>query len=209
MAKMSSRSPYESPNTTTSDVRSDGSITPKARTRVPSGSDVPITASRVKHIVAESKFHDKTLCQLLDAVRLNLIGTEAKKALLLAAKARVNELAELRNQGEVLDSDTFASIADFGSIRTQLLCQQPERSSRSLTSNAREVETPTGNLQRQERLRFASSDFETRVIDLHSAAPGSDPLGDRGDKSDSVTRRANERIRSFSDSLLMKSVYVR
>ena len=102
IAKMSSRSAYDSP--TTSDVRSEGSITPKASSRAPSGRADPLSARKVRQMVAESKFHDGTLCQLLDAARLNLIGTEAKKALNLAAKARVNELGQLQNQGEVLDS---------------------------------------------------------------------------------------------------------
>lgn len=60
------------------------------------------TPSKVKRLVAESKFHDETLCQLLDAARLNLIGDEAKKALTRAARARVIELKDLRAQGEMV-----------------------------------------------------------------------------------------------------------
>jgi hypothetical protein len=64
----------------------------------------------VKKIVAESKFHDDTLCQLLDAARLNLIGGEAKKALNRAARARVVELKDIRAQsiaGDVPDSTSL------------------------------------------------------------------------------------------------------
>ena len=61
----------------------------------------PTTASNVKAIVADSKFHDETLCQLLDAARLNLVGDEAKKALRKAAKARVRQLNDFREEGEV------------------------------------------------------------------------------------------------------------
>ena len=64
-------------------------------------SSISTTPSNVKHIVAESKFHDETLCQLLDAARLNLIGEEAKKALNRAARARVIELRDMRANGEV------------------------------------------------------------------------------------------------------------
>jgi hypothetical protein len=59
------------------------------------------TPSNVKHIVSESKFHDETLCQLLDAARLNLIGPDAKRALQRAARARVIELRDMRANGEV------------------------------------------------------------------------------------------------------------
>ena len=62
----------------------------------------PTTASNVKQLVAESKFHDETLCQLLDAARLNLIGDEAKKALNRAARARVIELKDMRMKGDML-----------------------------------------------------------------------------------------------------------
>lgn len=57
--------------------------------------------SNVKQLVEHSKFHDEILCQLLDAARLNLIGSEAKKALQRAARARVIELRDMRNRGEV------------------------------------------------------------------------------------------------------------
>ena len=58
----------------------------------------PTTVSNVKKIVADSRFHDETLCQLLDAARLNLIGGEAKKALNRAARARVVELKDIKAQ---------------------------------------------------------------------------------------------------------------
>lgn len=61
----------------------------------------PTTTSNVKHLVANSKFHDETLCQLLDAARLNLIGGEAKKALNRAARARVTELKDMKARGEI------------------------------------------------------------------------------------------------------------
>jgi hypothetical protein len=60
----------------------------------------PTTASNVKKLVAESKYHDETLCQLLDAAQLNLIGKEAKRALNRAARTRITELKELRAHGE-------------------------------------------------------------------------------------------------------------
>lgn len=65
------------------------------------GSVAPTTMSNVKRIVDASRYHDETLCQLLDAARLNLIGEEAKKALQRAARARVIELRELRAAGEL------------------------------------------------------------------------------------------------------------
>nr|ODO03713.1 hypothetical protein L204_00049 [Cryptococcus depauperatus CBS 7855] len=64
-------------------------------------SAAPTTMSHVKRLVDASRYHDETLCQLLDAARLNLIGEEAKKALQRAARARVIELKELREAGEV------------------------------------------------------------------------------------------------------------
>ncbi|OCF35676.1 hypothetical protein I316_02731 [Kwoniella heveanensis BCC8398] len=74
----------------------DGSIVPSNH-----GSVAPTTISNVKKLVAESRFHDETLCQLLDAARLNLIGDEAKKALQRAARARVIELRDSRERGEI------------------------------------------------------------------------------------------------------------
>jgi hypothetical protein len=70
----------------------------KSPTSVVSMSTSP---SNVKELVENSKFHDEILCQLLDAARLNLIGSEAKKALQRAARARVIELRDMRKKGEV------------------------------------------------------------------------------------------------------------
>ena len=67
----------------------------------------PTTATHVKRLVNDSKFHDEVLCQLLDAARLNLIGSEAKKALNRAAKARVAELRDLRGKGLLEDADVL------------------------------------------------------------------------------------------------------
>lgn len=61
----------------------------------------PTTTSNVKQLVADSRFHDDTLCQLLDAARLNLIGGEAKKALNRAARTRVSELKDMKARGEI------------------------------------------------------------------------------------------------------------
>lgn len=47
----------------------------------------------IARLVDDSTFHDDTLCQLLDAARLNLIGEQAKKALMRAARTRVDELS--------------------------------------------------------------------------------------------------------------------
>ncbi|WVW79485.1 hypothetical protein I302_101454 [Kwoniella bestiolae CBS 10118] len=74
----------------------EGSVVPSHH-----GSVAPTTISNVKKLVAESRFHDETLCQLLDAARLNLIGDAAKKALQRAARARVIELRDLRERGEI------------------------------------------------------------------------------------------------------------
>lgn len=63
-----------------------------------SGISASTTPSRVKNLVADSKFHDDVLCQLLDAARLNLIGEEAKKALNRAARARVIELRDMKEK---------------------------------------------------------------------------------------------------------------
>lgn len=49
--------------------------------------------TNIAKLVDDSTFHDDTLCQLLDAARLNLIGDQAKKALMRAARTRVDELS--------------------------------------------------------------------------------------------------------------------
>lgn len=61
----------------------------------------PTTTTHVHNMVEQSSFHDETLCQLLDAARLNLIGDQAKKALMRAARARVIELKDIKEHGEV------------------------------------------------------------------------------------------------------------
>ncbi|CAK9781703.1 hypothetical protein CC85DRAFT_324771 [Cutaneotrichosporon oleaginosum] len=48
--------------------------------------------TKIAKLVDDSTFHDDTLCQLLDASRLNLIGDQAKKTLMRAARKRVEEL---------------------------------------------------------------------------------------------------------------------
>lgn len=63
--------------------------------------DATIGTSMVGHLVQASSFHDETLCQLLDAARLNLIGEEAKRALMRAARARVIELKDERARAQV------------------------------------------------------------------------------------------------------------
>ncbi|ODO06026.1 hypothetical protein L198_01254 [Cryptococcus wingfieldii CBS 7118] len=70
------------------------------------------TLSNVKRLIDSSRYHDETLCQLLDAARLNLIGGEAKKALQRAARARVVELKELRERGE--EEDRGGETPGFG-----------------------------------------------------------------------------------------------
>jgi len=87
--------------TVASEDGSERTSTPKPPSREPSASVAPTTTSNVRQVVADSKFHDETLCQLLDAARLNLIGIEAKRALNRAARARVVELRDLRAQGMV------------------------------------------------------------------------------------------------------------
>jgi len=59
----------------------------------------------VPQMVQRSTFHDETLCQLLDASRLNLLGEEAKKALMRAARARVVELKDIREKTKELEKE--------------------------------------------------------------------------------------------------------
>ncbi|KAL7421133.1 hypothetical protein Q5752_004018 [Cryptotrichosporon argae] len=97
------RTHYSKAQSVTSDRRtrasSDRTATPQPLLAGPP-SVAPTTATNVNKIVADSSFHDETLCQLLDAARLNLIGDAAKKALMRAARARVVELKDLKDQGE-------------------------------------------------------------------------------------------------------------
>ena len=90
----------------TSNMPTQGTMTPVPPEETPlispsAASVTPTTHSHVKRLVEDSKYHDETLCQLLDAARLNLIGEEAKRALNRAAKARVADLRDLRDRGEV------------------------------------------------------------------------------------------------------------
>ncbi|BEJ00467.1 hypothetical protein CcaverHIS631_0503240 [Cutaneotrichosporon cavernicola] len=55
--------------------------------------------TNIAKLVDDSTFHDDTLCQLLDAARLNLIGDQAKKALMHAARTRVDELSRQLLEG--------------------------------------------------------------------------------------------------------------
>jgi hypothetical protein len=59
-------------------------------------------------MVHRSSFHDETLCQLLDASRLNLLGDEAKKALMRAARARVVELKDIREKTKEMEKGVAA-----------------------------------------------------------------------------------------------------
>lgn len=74
---------------------------PHQHTDSTAASIAPTSASNVKKIVKDSSFHDETLCELLEAARLNLIGPEAKKALQRAARARVIELKDMRKHDQV------------------------------------------------------------------------------------------------------------
>ncbi|WVR08956.1 hypothetical protein IAU60_006015 [Kwoniella sp. DSM 27419] len=71
------------------------------------------SVSNVNQLVADSKFHDETLCQLLDGARLNLIGDQAKKALQRAARARIIELRDLRQQQEIRPHSTTDDPPDW------------------------------------------------------------------------------------------------
>ncbi|GMK55854.1 hypothetical protein CspeluHIS016_0209100 [Cutaneotrichosporon spelunceum] len=62
--------------------------------------------TNIARLVDESPFHDDTLCQLLDAARLNLIGDQAKKVLMRAARTRVDELSRELLEAASRDSNT-------------------------------------------------------------------------------------------------------
>ncbi|WVQ73587.1 hypothetical protein IAR50_003166 [Cryptococcus sp. DSM 104548] len=80
-------------------------------------SSVPSTTlSNVRRLINSTRYHDETLCQLLDAARLNLIGGEAKKALQRAARARVVELKDLRERGE--EEEWKGEVPGFGHSNT-------------------------------------------------------------------------------------------
>jgi hypothetical protein len=52
-------------------------------------------------MASESKFHDEALCQLLHAAQDDRIGEAARQAVRSAAKARVVQLAKMKERGEV------------------------------------------------------------------------------------------------------------
>ena len=83
------------------------------RTYRPPPSVAPTTASNIKRLVSNSGVHDEQLCQLLDAAKLNLIGSEAKKALQRAARARVIELRDARETQAVSISCHIAEPATW------------------------------------------------------------------------------------------------
>lgn len=67
----------------------------------PSSSDATTDFKQMQGLVDRSCFHDEVLCQLLDGIHNRLIGEEAQKALIRAAKARVIELKARQARGEV------------------------------------------------------------------------------------------------------------
>ncbi|WRT69187.1 uncharacterized protein IL334_006171 [Kwoniella shivajii] len=108
----------------------------------------PTTVSNVKQLVAESRFHDETLCQLLDAARLNLIGDEAKKALQRAARARVIELRDLRERGEIEEGLVNITIneepkSNQSTPRKDKRAKSKERSRKKSSSEKTETVVPT------------------------------------------------------------------
>lgn len=103
------------------------SVTALSEARTVPRSHVSTTASNVKRLASDSKFHDETLCQLLEAARLNLIGGEAKRALNRAARARVIELRDMRKHADVSTrSSNCALVLTMCSSKRAMmrLCQQ-------------------------------------------------------------------------------------
>lgn len=70
------------------------------------------TAIQVDNMLATSHFHDERLCQYLDAAKLNLIGEEAKKALIRAARARIIELRDMQGKGLPIGPHTAPLVID-------------------------------------------------------------------------------------------------
>lgn len=64
-------------------------------------SEASSSFTKLQGLLDRSSFHDEILCQLLDAIHNRLIGEEAQKALIRAAKARVVELKDMKARGEV------------------------------------------------------------------------------------------------------------
>jgi hypothetical protein len=95
-----------------SDARTHGARSDRTLRAEPAPSVAPTSASNIKKLVHESGVHDEVLCQLLDAAKLNLIGSEAKKALQRAARARVIELRDARETQAVSGGMTQADAAN-------------------------------------------------------------------------------------------------
>lgn len=64
-------------------------------------SEASSSFTKLQGLLDRSSFHDEVLCQLLDAIHNRLIGEEAQKALIRAAKARVIELKDMKARGGV------------------------------------------------------------------------------------------------------------
>nr|XP_018259292.1 uncharacterized protein I303_08220 [Kwoniella dejecticola CBS 10117]OBR81450.1 hypothetical protein I303_08220 [Kwoniella dejecticola CBS 10117] len=126
------------------------------------GSVAPTTISNVKKLVAESRFHDETLCQLLDAARLNLIGEAAKKALQRAARARVIELRELRERGAIEEG-----------LREPVIPEEPQPKS---TQSTPKKEKRSKSRDRS-RKKSASEKAETVAITQDPPAWAQDIMG--------------------------------
>lgn len=100
----------------------------------------PTTTSNVKQLVASSRFHDDTLCQLLDAARLNLIGGEAKKALNRAARARVTELKDMKARGETEEAPDGSALKRHHRKKSK---DRHNRKTEGRGSDRLEASTPT------------------------------------------------------------------
>ncbi|WVQ93108.1 hypothetical protein IAU59_000172 [Kwoniella sp. CBS 9459] len=155
----------------------EGSIVPSHRCSV-----APTTVSNVKKLVAESRFHDETLCQLLDAARLNLIGDEAKKALQRAAKARVIELRDLRERGEIEEGIVPPVIAEEPKSRETTPKKEKrsksrtrQRSASGKTETVLAQETPAWAQDIMSRLAAFDSRFsalEAQKHEIDAMGPG-------------------------------------
>nr|XP_031858883.1 uncharacterized protein CI109_005702 [Kwoniella shandongensis]KAA5525955.1 hypothetical protein CI109_005702 [Kwoniella shandongensis] len=119
----------------------------------PMESAAPTTISNVKRLVAESKFHDETLCQLLDAARLNLIGEEAKKALQRAARARVIELRDLRARGQAEE----ATLPPAAVQETRSRESTPKKGKRSKSKDRRRASGSTAKPRSEKAETVAAS----------------------------------------------------
>jgi hypothetical protein len=95
-------------------------------------------------MVHDSRFHDETLCQLLDAARLNLIGGEAKKALNRAARARLVELKDMKARGDI---DEVPDHSHLKRHKREKSKDKHGRKSESRRSEANEVSLTTSGCQ--------------------------------------------------------------